>query len=71
MSCVEQLLDPRHDLLAVESDRLLPLLVRQRADAVLELESGQAEGAHAQAIFRATVSGDPTNSAPRGPGIAS
>src|SRR3712207_8686781 len=35
--------DARHDLVTVEPDRLEPLRVRQRADAVLQLEPRQPQ----------------------------
>src|SRR4051812_44915921 len=40
----EQLPDPGDDLVAVQPDRLQPLGMRQRPDAVLELEPRQPEG---------------------------
>src|SRR6478609_4625032 len=39
----EQLTHPRHDLLGIEPDALHPLVVRQAAEGVLELEAREAE----------------------------
>ena len=57
--------------LGVQPDRGEPVGVRQGAHGVLQLEPGQPQRPHRPGDLRATVSGEPTNSAPVGPVVAS